>query len=90
MISTDQRFFLFAPPALDLPFRRYGVFYAFETLVKHQTDWPPTRGVAIKNASLMLGHAPFQAVPGRPNVIRAVGAMQYVEVSTHKKVTGSA
>jgi hypothetical protein len=81
-IASDQRLFLFPSPAFDLPLGGHGILDALEILMEDRGYRPTAGGIAVKRACLVLGDPRFQPAR-RPDVVRAIGAAQNVEVSAH-------
>lgn len=52
-------------------------------LMEHQFDGSPQSGVSVETAGLMLGQPPFQSNGRRPDIVRAVGAAEDIEVGAH-------
>ena len=66
-ITSDQRLFLFTPPAFDLALRRQSIIYPVEILVKHQGYRPTASGVAVERARKAVAERLKAAMPPEPS-----------------------
>jgi hypothetical protein len=57
--------------------------------MKYELNGPPTRGIAAKCTSLMLGNAPLKGAGCCPDIIRVIDASQNVKKSSHRFSRGT-
>src|SRR6185437_99714 len=83
IVATDERFFLFAAPALDTALASDGIFQPLEICRPYQFDWPARMGIAGITSGLMVSNPPVKPFTRKADMVRMVATSQHIDEDIH-------